>query len=41
MLFILLTPRGDEHVTSPHDILALSNKKLTRILKLIGKKFLS
>ena len=30
-----LTPRSDEHVTSPYDIQTLSTKQVMRILKLI------
>ena len=34
-----LTPRSDQHVTSPYDNHMFSGKQLTRILKLIRKKF--
>ena len=33
------TPRSDQHVTSPCDVLMFSSKQLMRILKLIRKKF--
>ena len=36
-----ITPRSDQHVTSPFNIYMFSRKQLMRILKLIGKKFLS
>ena len=36
-----ITPRSDQHVTSPFDIHRFSSKQLMRKLKLIGKKFLS
>ena len=36
-----LTPRSDQHKTSPHNILALSGKQLMRIFKLIRQKMLS
>ena len=35
-----LTPRSDQHITSPNDIHRFSGKQLMRILKLIRKKFL-
>ena len=36
-----ITPRSDQHVTSPFDIHMFSSKQLMRKLKLTGKKFLS
>ena len=36
-----LTPRGDNQVTSPYNIHALSNKQVMRILKCIRQKLLS
>ena len=36
-----ITPRSDQHVTSPFDVYMFSSKQLMRKLKLIWKKFLS
>ena len=36
-----ITPRSDQHVTSPFDVYMFYSKQLMRKLKLIGKKFLS
>ena len=34
----LLTPRSDQHVTSPYSIDTISSKQVARILKLINYK---
>ena len=36
---VCITPRSDQHVTSPCDVHMFSSKQLMRILKLIRKKF--
>ena len=34
-----ITPRSDQHVTSPFDVYMFSSKQLMRKLKLIGRSF--